>query len=257
MKKALAALFIIAILFCGCEPAANKKADVITENGEYFLRVYYGQRLGSHDIKVATAFDSVDEIKRLIKTNSFTDIQINGMYNTFYTVKGDTNLLPIIDPDKILVPVFNGECDYYRLGFINRTFWCEIKTTYKDAEYKLNFDTSYNPNASADSYKESFYQEVQEEKYEEHLEYTEDGITKQALIYPSGKKTVQYETVIGNISYYVLEKRQATDAESNDNFAFFGKAEGVGSFYLRIYTKNNMDNETIRWIMESIELKKA
>ena len=112
MKKALAALFIIAILFCGCGPAANKKADVITENGEYFLRVYYGQRLGSHDIKVATAFDSVDEIKRLIKTNSFTDIQINGMYNTFYTVKGDTDLLPIIDPDKILVPVFNGECDY-------------------------------------------------------------------------------------------------------------------------------------------------
>ena len=279
--RVLALVFVVVILFCGCQPASventntvsptptntvikGKSSDVIIENGEYFLKVYDGKLWGSYDIRGSNCagYSSVEQIKTAIKTNNFPGGAIGAMYNTFSAVGGDMTLpamLPIIDPDKIVIPVFNGETDYFRVGFLNRALMADMKITFDGAEYRLNFDTYYMGLEAPNYGKNMFTQALQAGNYTEHLQYTEDGISKQALIYSDGHKQIQYETEIKEIKYYVLEQYEHGSDKILYNVQIFGTVENIGSFRLTITPHNEryIDKAVMQWIMESIELKKA
>lgn len=273
--KVLLISLTVFILLCGCHPISmgnnhtasptptnavikGTTGEVIIENGEYFLKVYDGELLGSYDLR-GLNYGSVEQIKTAIKTNSFSNGAVNFMYNTF---AGDRTTLPaifpIIDPDKIVIPVFNGETDYFRVGFLNRALMADMKITFNEAEYRLNFDTYYMGLEAPNYGKNMFTKALQAGNYTEHLQYTEDGISKQALIYSDGHKQIQYETEIKEIKYYVLEQYEH-GSNKIYNVQIFGTVENIGSFRLTIapYDGRYIDKAVMQWIMESIELKKA
>lgn len=279
--KVLLISLTVFILLCGCHPISmgnnhtasptppnavikGATGEVIIENGEYFLKVYDGELWGSYDVRGSNCagYSSVEQIKTAIKTNNFPGGAIGTMYNTFSAVGGDMTLpamLPIIDPDKIVIPVFNGETDYFRVGFLNRALMADMKITFNEAEYQLNFDTYYMGLEAPNYGKNMFTQALQAGNYTEHLQYTEDGISKQALIYSDGHKQIQYETEIKEIKYYVLEQYEHGSDKILYNVQIFGTVENIGSFRLTIkpYDGRYIDKAVMQWIMESIELKKA
>ncbi len=275
--KVFALMFIAALLLSGCQPASventntvsptpqntvikGKSGDVIIENGEYFLKVYDGELLGSYDLRGSNCagYSSVEQIKTAIKTNSFPGGAIGTMYNTFSGDKTLPAIFPIIDPYKIVIPVFNGETDYFRVGFLNRTLMADMKITFNEAEYQLNFDTYYMGLEAPNYGKNKFTQALQAGNYTEHLQYTEDGINKQELIYSDGHKQIQYETELEGIKYYVLEQYKHGSNKIYD-VQIFGTVENIGSFRLTIIPCDGIYTEkaVMQWIMESIELKKA
>ena len=280
-NKLLILIFIILLLFCGCKPEdtatplRDKFGDVMVENGEYFLRTYDMKARHETDIGTITMncdrpqYDSVEGIKRRIKSNQFTNSEIDDLYHYCYTVPGDRELLPILDPDKMVIPALNGETNYESLGFYNRTFWCVIHIPCDDEKYyTLDISVDYEPTKHTESNKEYHEKNIQQGNYANYRIYTEDGITKQEWggYYTWGDhegrcyKDIIYETEINGITYFVQE--DYID-DSLDRVALWGEVEGMSRFcaYIRCHgydwQSRAMDKERVQWMMQSIELKKA
>ena len=261
-------LCLILVLFIGCNPDEDPVySEVIRENGEYFLRVYNGDTLEVPclpDVMWCTKFDSVDEIKRLIKENDFSREKTESLYWGLDCVEDDRGLFPIIDPDRMLVPVFNGSSDYDRLGLLNRTFWCTMFTTYQNVQCKLTFYTDYETSYKTEFPKEKLEQKIQNGNYKQYLEYVEDGVEKHELTYESSyhkSKEIFYEITTDDISYSIIERHERNEEDKLIYLSatLYGVIENVGQFAVSIGTMDGspLYKDFVQMVMHSIELKKA
>lgn len=260
MKKIriLGIVCLVIILFIGCYP--SKAAEVIVKDGQYYLRVNNGRRLGYPDVKQSTKFDSVQDIKDRIKYSDFDSSKVNSLYNCFYNVKGDDKLLPILDPDKIVIPTFNGEVNYKRVGFVNLCLWCEQYVTVGGSEYELSVDAVYYPEiidkleSLVIERKETLnsYRSVEGSEYEQ---FTQDGIQKERVNGQSNYKYVSYEMTQGELDYFVVEEHRKGQLIKLN---IYGKND-VGGLLIRMYMDESSQIEIndIYQMLACMNLKKA
>lgn len=273
--KVLLITLTVIILLCGCQPTSventntasptptntgikGKAGEVIIENGEYFLRVYNGEKYTvpcTPDVKWNTSFDSVQEIKRTIKENDFTDSKIELLYFGLDPVAEDRGLFPIIDPDKMVYPTFDGQENYFRLGIKNRVFWGSMDIVCNDKKLILEFE-SYYPQLMDDKFGIlELETDPQNNSNVEYLEYSQDGFKKRAWVRSNGSKIARYDAVTGNKLYRVTEMHYNSGSVY---YTLYGIIDGVGGFKVSCYDlKNEISADDLKWIMESIELKKA
>lgn len=247
---------VITVLAGGC---ISEPARVIVKDGQYYLQVFQGTRLGSHDYKICSEFDSVEDIKNRIKNSDFSDrSKVNALYNVFYSVKGDDSLLPILDPDKIVIPAFNGETNYKRVGFMNLYLWCEQYVTLGGEEYLLYVDKLYYPEIM-DKYDRDIaslkatLDSVKNEDGTKQTQYIQDGVQKECLTNQNGIEFISYNMTAGELEYFVLEEHY-----SSPTVYIFGKNE-TGGLFIKIYADETgrIEMNDIYELMGRMSIKKA